>query len=111
MAEAIIERAEDLLIPANRTKELRRKLIFCFDVVSERICVANIRNLEPRFIKFGPQLQMMPGEAGVLSKNKFAIVIDVTSRWQRRFGFAPKIWALAYRDPKIPRLVRPETDP
>ena len=95
MAVAITDRAEELLVPANRAKELRRKLIFCFDVVSECICVANVRNFEARFIKFGPDLQMMPGETGVLPKNKFAIIIDVASGWQRRFGFAPEIRAFA----------------
>src|SRR5437660_3164869 len=111
MAVAIGDRAKQLLVPANGAKELRRKLIFCFDVVSERICVANVRNFEPRFIKFGPDLQMMPGETGILPKNKFAIIIDVASGWQRGFGFAPKIWALTRRETKIPRLVRPEPDP
>ena len=95
MAEAIIDRAEKLLVPANRAKDLRRKLIFCFNVVSECIRVANIRNLEARFIKFGPHLQMMPGETGILPKNKFAIIIDIASGWQRGLGFAPEIWAFA----------------
>ncbi len=95
MTVAITDRAEELLVPANRAKELRRKFIFCFDVVSECICVANVRNLEARFIKFGPDLQMMPGETGILPKNKFAIIIDVAPGWQRGFGFAPEIWALA----------------
>ena len=94
MAVAIVDRAEELLVPAKRAKELRRKLIFCFDVVSECIRVANVRNLEPRFINFGPHLQIMPGETGILPKNKFAIIIEVASGRQCGFGFAPKIWAL-----------------
>ncbi len=84
MTVAITDRAEELLVPANGAKELRRKLIFCFDVVSERIRVANMRNLEARFIKFRPDLHMTPGEAGILAKNKFAIIIDVAPGRQRR---------------------------
>src|ERR1700747_3523419 len=95
MAVAITDRAKQLLVPANGAKELRRELIFCFDVVSECICVANVRNFEPRFVKFDPHLQMMPGETGILPKNKFAIIIDVAARRQRGFGFAPKIRAFA----------------
>src|SRR5215469_8629188 len=95
MAEAIIDCVEELLVPANRTKELRRELIFCFDVVSKCICVANMRNFEARFIKFGPDLQMVPGKTGVLAKNKFAIIIDVASGRQGGFGFPPKLWAFA----------------
>ena len=91
MAVAITDCAEELLVPAKRAKELRRKLIFCFDVVSERICVANMRNLEARFIKFDPHLQMTPGKAGVLPKNELAIIVDVASWRQRGFGFPPKV--------------------
>src|SRR4029077_8859069 len=95
MAVAIADRSKQLLVPANGAKELRRKLVFCFDVVSERICVANMRNFEPRFINFGPDLQIMPGKTGILPKNKFAIIIDVVSGWQRRLGFTPEIRAFA----------------
>src|SRR4029077_5039965 len=53
----------------------------------------------------------MPCEADVLSKNKLSIVADVAPRRQCWFRFAPKIWALTTREPKIPSFVRPKSDP
>src|SRR6266403_2478922 len=52
---------------------------------------------------------MPPGKTDVLPKNEFAIIINVTPRRQRRCGLAPKIWAFACREAKIPRLIGAET--
>src|SRR5262249_50931488 len=94
MTVAIADGAEELLVPANSAKELRRKFVFRFDVVSECIGVSHSRHLKTGFIKFDPHLQMMPRETGILPQNKFAIVIDVVAGRQRGFGFPSKIWAL-----------------
>src|SRR5947207_14343925 len=68
--EAIADCAEQLLVPANRAKELRRKLVFCFDIISECVRISHVWHLEPRFVTLRPNLQMMPLEADVLSKNE-----------------------------------------
>src|SRR2546422_9629408 len=56
MAVAITDRAEELLVPANRAKELRGKFVFRFDIISECICVSHARYFEARFINLGPHL-------------------------------------------------------
>ena len=94
-ADAITDRVEELLVPAERAKQLRRKFVFGFDVISERVRISHIRDFKTRFIKLGPQLQVMPCEADVLSKNKLSIVTDVPTWRQRRFCFTSKIWTLA----------------
>src|SRR5437868_5053143 len=53
---------------------------------------------------------MVPGEADVLAEEEFAIISDVTAMRQRRFGFRPKIWAMADRQPKVPHWIRAEAD-
>src|SRR6266542_3680449 len=95
MAVAIIDIAEELLVPTNRAKELRGKFVFRFDVIRECVCVSHSRHFEAGFVELGPKLQMTPGKTEVLHKDKFAIIIDVTSRRQRRFRLAPKVWAFA----------------
>src|SRR5215467_15945541 len=94
-ADAITDCVEELLVPTNRTKKLRRKLVFRFDVISERVCISHARHFKARFIKLGPNLQMTPGETDVLPENIFSVIIDIASGRQRRFCFASKIWALA----------------
>ena len=79
-AEAITDCVKELLVPAKRAKKLRRKFVFGFDVISERVRISHIRDFKTRFIKLSPQLQVMPREADVLSKNKFSIVADVAPR-------------------------------
>src|SRR5262249_45280498 len=95
MAAAIIDCPEELLIPAKCAEELWRKFVFGFDVISERICVPHARYLKARFVELSPELEMMPGEAGILSKNKLPIIVDIAPGRQCRFGFAPKIWTFA----------------
>src|SRR6478672_1100115 len=90
---------------------MRRKFVFRFDVISKRVRISHVRDFKTRFIKLGPQLQVMPCEADVLSKNKLSIVTDVPTGRQRRFGFTPKIWTLTTREAEIPCFVRPESDP
>src|SRR5262245_59779266 len=76
-ADAITDFVEDLLVPADRAKQLRRKFIFGFNVIREGISVSHIRDFKTRFIEFGPKLQVMPCEADVLSENEFSVVADV----------------------------------
>src|ERR1043166_3331570 len=93
--EAVADSIEQLLVPANRAKELRRKLVFCFDVISERVHISHVWHLESRLVQLCPNLQMMPRETGVLSKDEFPVIADIVPGRQCRFGFAPKIWSLA----------------
>src|SRR5262245_12154305 len=66
-AMAIIDFAEYLLVPTDSTKELRRKLVFGFNVIGKRVRVSHVRNLKTSFVKLCPQLQVMPCETDVLS--------------------------------------------
>src|SRR5881398_449310 len=77
MAVAIIDGPEELLIPAKCAEELRRKFVFGFDIIRKCICVAHTRYFKARFIELRPHLEMMPSEAGILSKNKFSIIVDI----------------------------------
>src|SRR5262249_290899 len=110
MAVTVINCAKELLVPANGAKELRRKFVFRFDVIRECICVSHIRHFKSRFIKLGPNLKMTPGEADILPQNELTIIVDVAPGRNRGFGFVSKICAIARRNPKIPRLIRPKTD-
>src|SRR5260221_4769229 len=51
---AIADRGEELLVPSQCTKELGSELVFCLEVISECIGVANARDFEAGFIEFGP---------------------------------------------------------
>src|SRR5207253_603823 len=64
---AVVNAAEKLLVPTKRAEELRCDFIFGLQIVSERIRIADSRDLKARFIKFRPHLQVMPGETDVLS--------------------------------------------
>src|SRR5438094_1551183 len=58
MAVAIIDIAEELLVPTNRAKELRGKFVFRFDVIRVCVCVSYSRYLDARFVKRDPYLRM-----------------------------------------------------
>ena len=75
--QAVADCAEQLLVPANRAKELRRKLVLCFDVVSKGVRISHVWHLEARFVKLRPNLQMMPRETGVLPNDEFPVVVDI----------------------------------
>src|SRR5215469_15247649 len=75
-AKAIVNFVEYLLVPTDSPKELRRKLVFGFNVIGKRVRVSHVRNLETPFIKLGPQLQVMPCETDVLPQNKLSIIAD-----------------------------------
>src|SRR5207237_4695451 len=62
----IADGPKELLVPAERTKELRREFIFRLKIIGERVSIAYTGNLETRFINFRPQLKMVPGKAGIL---------------------------------------------
>src|SRR5438045_9646871 len=90
MPVAITDGAEELLVPPKRAKQLRGKFVFGFHIISECICVSHSCHFKARFIELRPDLQMTPGKAGILPKDKFTIIIDVTSWRQRGCAFAPK---------------------
>src|SRR3954468_5357670 len=86
---------EKLLIPAQRAKKLRSKLVLRFKIIGECVCIARPRNLKARFVKLRPDLQMVPGKACILPENKLAKVIDIAAAREGSFGFWPRIWAVA----------------
>src|ERR1041385_5972537 len=88
--ETVADCVEQLVVPANRAKELRRELVFGFDIISEGVHISHIWHLKPRLVKLRPNLQMMPCETGVLSKDKFPVIVDIVPGRSRRFGLAPK---------------------
>src|SRR3979411_1323793 len=58
-AKAIRNNGKELLIPAQRAKELRGELVFSLEIVGKGIGVTHARNLETDLVKLSPQLQMM----------------------------------------------------
>src|SRR5712664_616634 len=51
--------AKELLVPAKRAEQLRRKFVFRLKIVGEGVRIAYPRNFEARFVEFCPQLQVM----------------------------------------------------
>src|SRR6266404_5051645 len=76
---AIADGPEELLVPAERAEQLGRKLIFRFEIVGERVRIADTWHLKTRLIKFCPQLQMVPRETRVLTKNELPVIVDIAA--------------------------------
>src|SRR5437762_1868146 len=53
---------------------------------------------------------MMPGEAGVLTENEFAVITDVAAGRQGRFRLWSQINAVRRGHAKVPSLIRPEAE-
>src|SRR6266550_8727264 len=106
-SRAVIDFAEELLIPAQRAEDLRREFVFRLKIVSECIRVAHTRNFETRFVEFRPQLQMMPSKTDILAENQLSVIIDIASPRQCSLSFRPKIRAVACRQAKVPHLIWP----
>ena len=51
---SVIYAVKELLVPAERTEELRGEFIFRLNIVCECVGVADRRNLETRLVKFRP---------------------------------------------------------
>src|SRR5438045_6117889 len=98
--------AEDLLIPTECGKELRGDLVFCFKIIGKGVRVANAWHLKTRFISFGPELKMMPGEGEILGENNFPIVTDATAGRQRKGGVSGEIRTSTGGKTKVPHFVR-----
>src|SRR5438045_2488081 len=105
---AIVDVAEELLVPAKRAEPLRREFVFCLEIICKRVGIARARNFKTRLVKFRPQLQMAKRIADVLAEHELAIIISVAPDGQRRLSFAPEISAIAHRYAKVPRLSGPE---
>src|SRR5260370_40793876 len=90
---AIADGAEELLIPSERAEKLGRKLIFRFEIGGECVRIADTWHLKTRLIKFCPQLQMVPRETRVLTKQKLPIIVDIAAARQRRVSLGAKIRA------------------
>src|SRR6266550_2118421 len=52
----------------------------------------------------------MPGEAGVLTENEFAVITDVTARRQGLFRLRSQINAVRHGHAKVPSLVRAKAE-
>ena len=50
----IVDGSKELLIPAQRAEKLRRKFIFGFKIIGERVRVTDARDFETRFVNFRP---------------------------------------------------------
>src|SRR5206468_12328979 len=105
-ARVVGDVAEELLIPTERAEELRREFVFRLKIVSECIRVAHTRNFETRFVKFRPQLQMVPSKTDILAEKQLPVIIDIAPPRQCSLSFRPKIRAVACRQTKVPYLDR-----
>src|ERR1700736_3109720 len=65
-AVAVVNRAEQLLIPAKTSKQLWSNLVFRFHVIGNTVSIADLRNLKARLKSFGPNLPVMPLETDIL---------------------------------------------
>ena len=82
----VADRAEELLVPAQRAEELRSDFVFRLEVVGESVGIADAGHLEARFVKLRPQLEVMPGEGDILRQNELAIVADAAAGGEARRG-------------------------
>src|SRR5947207_4772823 len=106
-SRTIIDFGEELLIPPQCAEDLRREFVFRLKIVSECIRVAHTRNFETRFVKFRPQLQMVPSKTDILAENQLPVIIDIAPPRQCSLSFRPKIRAVACRPTKVPYLLWP----
>ena len=102
--------AEELLVPADRAEKLRSEFVFRFEIINKCVGVADARDFETRFVKFGPELQVMPGEADILAQNAFVVIADITAIRQRPHRFGPEIRAIARGESEVPHLIWPKPD-
>ena len=96
-SRSIVDITEKLLVPSERSEELRRKFVFRFNIISKCVCISASRHFEAGFIQLGPYLQMAPGEARILAENKLAVIADIAVARQSSFGFGSKIRHLRWR--------------
>src|ERR1700737_4944671 len=102
--------AKELLVPANRAEKLRSEFVFRFEIISKCVGVADARDFEARFVKFGPELQVMPGEADVLAQNALVVIPDITAIRQRPHRFGPEIRSIARGESEVPHLIWPKSE-
>src|SRR4029077_8147937 len=103
---SVVDGSKNLLVPAQRAEKLRCKFIFSFKIIGERVCVTDPRNFKTRFVNFRPQLQVMPGEAGILTENEFVVITNVAARRQGLFRLRSQINAIRHGRAKVPSLIR-----
>jgi hypothetical protein len=70
---------EKLLVPAQGAEELRGEFVFSFNVIGERVGVADPRNLKANLVKLRPKLKMVIGITDILANKKLMIIADVFS--------------------------------
>ena len=62
-------------------------------------------DIETCSVEFGPELEMMPGEADVLSNHRLVIIANFTTHRQRRLGIGLEIGPVTEGYTKIPHGV------
>src|SRR5438552_4985670 len=107
---SVVDGSKNLLVPAQRAEKLRCKFIFSFKIIGERVCVTDPRNFKTRFVNFRPHLQVMPGEAGILTENEFVVITNVAARRQGLFRLRSQIDAIRDGRAKVPSLIRAKAE-
>src|SRR5207302_2555104 len=72
--------------------------------------VTGVQTCALPILKFGPELEVMPGEADVLAQNALVVIADITAIRQRPHRFGPEIRAIARGEPEVPHLIWPKSD-
>src|SRR5205085_591712 len=68
--------------------------------------IADARHFEARFVKFRPQLKVVPGERHVLPEDKLAVIADPMTAWKGRRGFGEKVRAGTGGEADVPHFIR-----
>src|SRR5215475_6725813 len=78
-AGTIVDISKELLIPANCSKKIGRDFVFCFQVIHERVGVANVRHLIAGEENFAPNLPMPPLVTDVLYESDLIVITNAFS--------------------------------
>src|SRR5258707_14765511 len=76
-ASAVIYVRKELLVPTNGGKKLGCDFVFRFEIVRERVGVADIWDLKSGEENLAPELPMPPLVADVFSESDLVVVADV----------------------------------
>lgn len=98
---------EELLIPADCGKKLRRKFILSLDVIANRVDISESRHLETNFVRFGPQLPMAPGKGDVLPEQKLMKIPYRTMKRDNWLGGIGQVRTFTAGETDLPGLIRP----
>src|SRR6266481_4188192 len=72
----IIDVGKELLVPTNGGEELGCYLVFRFEIVRERVGVADVRNLKAGEEDFAPKLPVTPLVTDILGESDLIVITD-----------------------------------